>query len=181
MSGPGPLTLTWEVQRTAFLTPCRTWRYSLTRSWGSNKDGLIEPLVVVGLNPSTADETRDDPTIRRCMDYARRWGYGALHMLNLFAYRSTDPKALARINTLVAIGPENDAWLAKLGRGRNVLVAWGRHGRSVCPLREDEVVNLLMSEGAELVCLGVNKDGSPVHPLSQPKDAKPAPWPALLP
>lgn len=173
---PKPVTLSWEVQRSASFSPCRTWRYSLTRSWGSNEDGAIETLVVVGLNPSTADETHDDPTIRRCMDFAERWGFGALHMLNLFAYRSTDPRALSRVGAETAIGPENNAWLAKLAKGRQTLVAWGRNGRTVNPQREIAVCGLLQKVGAELVCLGTNKDGSPVHPLYQPKDARRVPW-----
>lgn len=173
---PKQVTLSWEVQRSANFSPCRTWRYSLTRSWGSNAAGLIEPLVVVGLNPSTADETQDDPTIRRCMGFAERWGFGALLMLNMFAYRSTDPGVIYDLDVETAIGPDNNACLAKLAEGRTVLAAWGRHGRTVNPLREIAVWGLLQEVGAELVCLGTNKDGSPAHPLYQPKDAKRVPW-----
>ena len=171
MNGP---TLTWQTEGSALLSPCRTWRYTLTRSWGSHEDGSIRPLVVVGLNPSTADETQDDPTIRRCIDYARRWGYGALHMLNLFAYRSTDPKALKLPGLAGATGPENDEWLTKLAKDRTVLVAWGRHGRLYD--RDVAVTGLLQGVGAELVALGLNKDGTPVHPLYQKKDAQPVPY-----
>ena len=75
------------MNSTATLSLCRTYRYSLTREWGS---GLA--VLFIGLNPSTADETLDDRTIRRCIAFARDWGYARLHMANLFAFRATEPR-----------------------------------------------------------------------------------------
>jgi len=76
----------------ARFSPCSTWRYSLTRKWNA-----LPLLGFIGLNPSTADETEDDPTIRRCIGFARDWGFGGIVMLNLFAYRSTDPRQLREL------------------------------------------------------------------------------------
>ena len=96
----------------ATFSPCRTWRYSLWRIWQPGK-----PYVVfIGLNPSTATEVEDDPTIRRCIRYAQDWDYGGLYMLNVFALRSTDPKALYRHSD--PKGPDNsNAEGALVGRG----------------------------------------------------------------
>ena len=78
--------------RHAVFSPCRTYRYALSRVWAADKPYAL----FIGLNPSTADETLDDPTIRRCIDFAKRWGYGGLVMANLFAYRATDPAVMKR-------------------------------------------------------------------------------------
>ena len=75
------------IERTATFSPCRTWRYSLLRRWAP-----CDYAMFIGLNPSTADETQDDPTVRRCIRYAQSWGYGALYMTNIFAFRATDPR-----------------------------------------------------------------------------------------
>ena len=76
--------------RHAVFSPCRTYRYALSRVWAADKPYAL----FIGLNPSTADETLDDPTIRRCIDFAKRWGYGGLVMANLFAYRATEPSEM---------------------------------------------------------------------------------------
>ncbi|WP_368188730.1 DUF1643 domain-containing protein [Aeromonas sp. R7-3] len=78
--------------RHAVFSPCRTYRYALSRVWATDKPYAL----FIGLNPSTADETLDDPTIRRCIDFAKRRGYGGLVMANLFAYRATDPEVMKR-------------------------------------------------------------------------------------
>lgn len=150
------------TERDAFFSPCRTWRYSLTRSWGEWQN----PLVCIGLNPSTADETQDDPTIRRVIGFARSWGHDGLVMLNLFGYRSTDPAPLRRMDRGVAVGPENDAYIALEAEGRRVLCAWGVHGE--VHGRAHEVYRTLKRAGVDLVCLGLTKAGSPRHPLYVP-------------
>lgn len=124
--------------------------------------------MFIGLNPSTADETENDPTIRRCIDYAQRWGYGGIYVTNLFAYRATDPTVMKAASD--PIGPLNDQWIEKLVPYAELLVAiWGNHGR--LHNRSDQIRNLLLG----MKCLRMNKGGEPAHPLYQPKSAIPVP------
>lgn len=152
------------------------YRYSLTRVWNVDPS-VIRPrtLVVVGLNPSTADEKTDDPTIRRCMGFARSWGYDGLSMVNLFAFRSTDPTALKLLGR-DPVGPENDRVLRDVATGRRVLCAWGVHGAHQG--RDRTVMKLLA--GADLVCLERTKGGHPKHPLYVRADTVPIPYTARV-
>lgn len=151
------------MQKFADFSPCRTWRYSLHRIW--DHDAL--PLVVIGLNPSTADETADDPTVRRCQGFARSWGMGGLVMLNIFAYRATDPKVMKL--AWDPIGPENNSALIELTKDRMVLCAWGNHG--AYRDRGAEVVRLLRDR--HIVHLGLTAGGFPRHPLYLRADLDP--------
>ena len=123
--------------------------------------------VFIGLNPSTADEVEDDPTIRRCVDYAKRWGYGALCMVNLFAYRETDPNVMkAQVRP---VGADNDRWLLACAKDAGIVVAaWGTHGTH---LQRDQAVKQLLV--GKLSCLGQTKGGHPKHPLFIKADVKP--------
>lgn len=143
-------------------SPCRTYRYALWREWIGG-DGYA---MFVGLNPSTADEMRDDPTIRRCVSFAKSWGYAGLCMANLFAYRATQPKDMKAAAD--PIGPENDDHLQALAHEAGVVVAaWGANGTHKG--RDLEVCELLPS----LHCLALTKDGHPGHPLYLPKTLTP--------
>lgn len=154
----------------ADFSPCRTWRYTLYRVWDKGKSYVM----FIGLNPSTADERRNDPTVRRCMGYAREWGYGALVMTNIFAFRATDPKVMKAAKD--PVGPENDSWLQRKAETAGIVVAaWGTHG--VHRGREDAVRLMFIQRKVRLMCLGKTKGGHPKHPLYLPKDAKPVPWP----
>ena len=114
------------MKRQTVFSPCRTYRYVLRREW----DVLDHSYVMfVGLNPSTADEVRDDPTVRRCLGYAKSWGYGALCLTNLFAFRATKP-AVLKANP-APIGQENDRWLVEMAR---VLASWSRRGVFTGPI-----------------------------------------------
>lgn len=147
----------------ARFSPCRTWRYTLHRVW-AERQGL---LMVIGLNPSTADEVRNDPTVTRCVNYARAWGFGGLIMMNAFAVRGTDPRVLKE--TPDPVGPENDFWLAAMaGQASRIVAAWGNHG--LFRNRQEEVLNLIPQE---IYCLGVTKAGAPRHPLYLRRDARP--------
>lgn len=162
------------TQRSAVLSPCRTYRYTLTRIW----DGTLPILAVIGLNPSIADETVDDPTIRRCVTYARDWGFGGIVMLNLFAFRSTDPVAMKRAHAAGqdVIGPDNTASILAECRGRTVLMAWGVHGRLA---NRDMVLTALLrtnGQAGNIVCLGLTKDRAPKHPLYLSKTLRPIPY-----
>lgn len=152
-----------SVECSAHFSPCRTWRYALWRRWASSP-----PAMFVGLNPSTADETQDDPTIRRCIRFARDWGYGGLVMTNLFAFRSTDPRQLNTAED--PIGPANDAALVAAAASAGVVVAaWGVHGTHNG--RAQDVIDrgLLGS----FTVLGLTADGHPRHPLYMRADCRP--------
>lgn len=143
----------------------RLYRYSLQRRWG---DG--PPAVFIGLNPSTADEQNDDPTIRRCVRFARDWGCGALVMLNLYAWRATDPKGLLR--TADPVGPGNDAAIRAIaGDAQLVVAAWG-----AWPGPDPDRPAAVSALVGELQALGVTKDGQPRHPLYMRTDCTPQPW-----
>lgn len=151
----------------AYLSPCRTWRYSLTRDVAPlTGEGTV---TFVGLNPSTADETQDDPTIRRCIRFARDWGYARLKMLNLYAYRATDPRELRAAAD--PIGPENDHVLSVVFGGSDLIVAaWG------CHAEPERVAEVMAWPIRPRVCLGLTKDGAPRHPLYVRADTKPIPF-----
>lgn len=142
------------------------YRYTLWRHWDQCK-----PIVLfVMLNPSTADATKNDPTVERCERFAKRWGYGSLVVVNIFALRSTDPKALYTHHE--PVGPSNDWHILDLAEDADLVVcAWGNHGGE----RAAFVKKMLTHSGCELHCLGINKTGEPVHPLYQPNSATPIP------
>lgn len=139
----------------------RLYRYVLTRSWASS----MPCAVWIGLNPSTADEEQDDPTIRRIIGFSRGFGYGGLVMLNLFAFRTPYPKEMFAEESagLDVVGPANDSAIRELCRGRTVFAAWGAHGGFGG--RENLVKALLQDAGAKVLCMGKTKDGHPKHPL----------------
>jgi hypothetical protein len=142
------------VRRAATFSRCRRYRYSLTRSW----DPALPTILFVGLNPSTADSSRDDPTVRRCIGFAREWGYGTMTLANLFALRSTDPAQLWTARD--PIGPDNDEWVRSLAdSAAMVVVAWGAHGGLLD--RDRHVLAMLSS----VHCLGRTQAGQPRHPL----------------
>lgn len=151
----------------ACFSPCRTWRYGLWRRWGEGEDRL---LMVIGLNPSTADETEDDPTIRRCIRFAKDWGHSGLIMVNLFAFRATDPEVMRRAAD--PIGPRNNLFLDVYAYSASlILAAWGVHGDYGG--RAARVCQLL---ARPLHCLGKTKEGFPRHPLYVAAATKPVPF-----
>lgn len=152
------------MECSAILSPDRVYRYSLTRSWGPGPTVLF-----VGLNPSTADETTDDPTIRRCVGFARDWGYGRLQMANLFAYRATAPAKLLAAHA--PVGPQNDQHLVTLANEAELVVAaWGSKGSY---LGRDLSVRKLLPR---LHYLRLTRGGHPGHPLYLPKTLRPVSW-----
>jgi hypothetical protein len=125
-------------------------------------------VAFIGLNPSTADESRDDPTIRRCIGFARRWGFARLEVLNLFAFRATKPTALLSADD--PVGPENDLAIAGVLRSADLVVcAWGAFPSSA---RAADVLRLI----AAPQCLGTTKNGSPRHPLYVRSGTDPVPY-----
>jgi hypothetical protein len=128
--------------------------------------------MFVMLNPSTADAEQDDPTIRRCMGFARTWGFGGIVVLNLYAYRATKPTDLWRATD--PVGPENDRLLGDyLARAELIVAAWGAHAK---PQRIQALQKMAAVRDAALHCLGVTKAGAPRHPLYVRGGTQPQLW-----
>lgn len=165
-------------QRGAILDETRLYRYRLWRPTGSGS-GVCYFLM---LNPSTADETIDDNTIRKCTKYARAWGYAKLVVVNLFAYRTKDPKTLKKIVDIhQAVGIDNNAYLdemrwSPLWRADMVVAAWGGDGNHLG--RDVIVMNHLERLGITLHCLKQSSStrSFPMHPLYQRDDLTPQPF-----
>jgi hypothetical protein len=150
----------------AILSEDRRYRYSLTRELSLFTPGAEGTVLFVMLNPSTADASIDDPTIRRCIGFARTWGFARLTVGNLYALRATDPRELA--SDADPIGPENDRWLAELAASaRQVVYAWGAN--PMAALRAADARRIIECIAAPPVCLGRTKHGDPRHPLYVPK------------
>lgn len=138
----------------AIISECGKYRYYLTRKPGDN------PLVFCMLNPSTADASIDDPTIRRCRRFASDLGYSGLIVVNLFAYRATAPADLKAAG--YPVGPDNDWHISSACTGRDVICAWGANAPAK---RATEVLELLKKIEAKPHHLGLTKGGMPKHPL----------------
>ena len=122
--------------------------------------------MIIGLNPSTADEVKNDPTITRCINFAKSWGYGGVCVANLFAYRATVPKNM--MASQKPIGTENNNWLSRLAKDAGIVVAaWGNDGSYLN--RAEEIKKML----PDLHYIKMNKSGEPAHPLYLKADLKP--------
>lgn len=152
----------------AMFSPCRKYRYRLWRTWGESA-----PAVFVMLNPSTADETDNDPTVERCERRAKAMGFGGLRVANIFALRSTAPAALYASDD--PIGKDNDAAIIESVSGSGLVVcAWGTHGNLL--RRGEKVLEMIRGSGIVPHYLKLNNDGTPKHPLYVGYDVKPQPW-----
>jgi len=151
------------IKREANFSEDRKYRYTLSRIWLPEK-----PYVCfVGLNPSTADENIDDPTIRRCLGYANAWGYGGLVMVNLFAFRATDPKDIMKAGD--PIGPDNEWFLKRTSCDAGLtIIAWGTKGSYLN--QDKDVLTFVLTDP---YYLKLTKEGYPAHPLYLKKDLKP--------
>jgi len=146
------------------------YRYRLGRQWDPSGPGL----VIIMLNPSQADATGDDPTIRRCMGLAQYWGFGAITVVNLFAYCTAYPRQLKQVNN--PIGANNNAVLVEAAAtGEAILMAWGNWGD--LHRRGAAVLDLLAPFRSQWHCLEHNRSGHPRHPLYVRRDAGLRPWP----
>ena len=154
----------------AEISECGTYRYWLKRDAECSPDRGTALFCM--LNPSTADATQDDPTIRRLRGYAKAWRANGLIVVNLYALRSTDPRALK--THADPVGPLNDYWMRTLVREcGDVLCAWGKNAdRS----RVRDALKLFSQEGARLFALDFSKDGTPKHPLYLRGDLIPQRW-----
>jgi len=151
------------MKKNAVISDCKKYRYALYRVW----DESLPTVMFVGLNPSTADAIEDDPTINKCIKFAKSWGYGALIMSNLFAFRSTDPDKLK--TEIDPIGSENDMWIERLvNKSDLIIAAWGNHGSYL-----DQDKKILKKFQGRLHCLQINKSGQPAHPLYLKSNLRP--------
>lgn len=170
-----------EVEKSAVISDCGRYRYELRRVW----DPTGPLLEFIMLNPSTADASVDDPTIRRCIAFAMAWGYGGIVVRNLFAFRATNPGALLAIwegslsggdyhggadDLGPAIGPENFDYLARMDADCTI-AAWGAHAATLEWWAAGHRI-----ERRNLFCLGTNANGSPKHPLYVRADCTPIRW-----
>ncbi len=154
-----------EMPSGAVFSQCRTYRYALWRRWAAG-DRLA---LFLGLNPSTADGVHNDPTIRRCIQFAQDWGYDGVLVGNLFAYRTPYPKRL--FEQQHAEGPDNRQWLRKLlATAARAFAAWGNAGHQSGPSE------WLINAHKEWYCLRINRSGAPAHPLYIPADITPMPY-----
>lgn len=156
------------MKRDAFLSACGLFRYRLSRVW----DDALPLLVFVMLNPSTADALIDDHTVRKCIGFAKRLGYGGILIVNLFAYRATDPADLRAAGWQV--GPDNDGHIidAVTGPGRAVVCAWGAEARGLA--RVVDVLDLVATwADSPPLALKLTADGVPRHPLMLPYACSP--------
>jgi len=145
----------------------RTFRYLLERRW------LPGPVMTwIMLNPSTAGAFTDDPTVRRCVSFARREGCGGVRVVNLFAFRATDPRELRTHPD--PVGPCNDRFINEYAQGSMVVAAWGAGG--ALSQRGFSAGRRLAAAGTPLSCLGVTVSGHPRHPLYVHRDAPLTPW-----
>jgi len=167
-----------SITRETIFSPDKLYRYTLWREFGGEllwegvnhqKQGFVQ---WIGLNPSVADDVVNDNTIRRCMAFTKKFGYGAMCMTNLFAWRATDPADMRRQKD--PVGPDNNMWLVSLaGEASLIICAWGNHGAHMG--RAQFVLNILKN-GPPLYRLGEpNADGSPRHPLYLKETLTPAP------
>ncbi len=134
-----------------------SYRYTLYRAWSA----YHPRIAFVLLNPSTADEEKNDPTIRRCMGFARAWNFGSMEVVNLFAYRATDYRELFKV--IDPVGVENNYFLTQaVERCSTVVLGWGTRGTF---LGRDRQVMSLLARRNDLYCIGITRDGQPRHPL----------------
>lgn len=157
----------------AVISPCEAYRYRLWRHWCASAPWI----VWVMLNPSTADTTVDDPTVRRVRGFTKAWGFGGFDVVNLFAYRATSPADMlgARARGVDILGPDRDKHLrAAFESADGVVCAWGSHSTATPPVMR--AVMALVPAGMPVGCLGRTASGAPRHPLYLRADTAREPW-----
>ncbi|MDQ2094865.1 DUF1643 domain-containing protein [Rhodalgimonas zhirmunskyi] len=158
-----------DAPSTAVYSDCERYRYSLTRTW----DAAGRRALFIMLNPSTATEVQNDPTVERCERRARALGFGSFRVLNIFAWRDTDPKKMRAAAD--PVGPENDATIAASAPWADqIIAAWGTHGAHL--ERGAQVERLLRDTGLPIFHLGLSKHGHPKHPLYIAYSQQPERW-----
>lgn len=163
------------THRTAVFSQCSRYRYGLIIEFNPVQEPGQRPKILnfVMLNPSTADEMKNDPTVEGCERRAREWGYDEVRITNLFALRATDPNLMKADAS--PIGPENDTFLLGAAQYSDLVIcAWGNHGEHLG--RGEEVARMLRHSFVKLHALKLNKSGHPQHPLYIARSVKPTEW-----
>lgn len=154
----------------ALFSECEQYRYVLWRCWDMENHGSV---AFVALNPSTATSLDDDPTVRRCINFAKDWGAGRMYMLNAFAYRATDPDHMK--NEINPVGSHNDWYISQIASQADItVICWGSHGKH--DSRDADLLDLLNDHDIKPWCLGWNKGMTPKHPLYLSADLVPRPY-----
>lgn len=162
--------MTDYIFKTAVVSGCEKYRYVLERIW----DTSLLATVFIMLNPSIADDKEDDPTIRACVQFAKNWGSGGLTVVNLFAYRATDPEGLNYVDD--PVGPENMRYIKDVCKSSDVetvICAWGSRLPKFRKNAGQEILNFLDIMGISPCALKLNEDGEPRHPLYIKRDTTP--------
>ena len=158
-----------DINSEAIYSDCERYRYSLSRIWDSNRQNVL----FVMLNPSTADEFKNDPTVERCERRARMLNFGAFCVCNIFAWRETNPHNLKKISN--PTGEDNNLHILRASFSANLVIcAWGVHGKHLN--RDKEVTKLLLDNNTKLYHLGLTKENHPKHPLYIPYSQEIIPW-----
>ena len=158
-----------DAPSVAVYSSCEQYRYALTRIWDKNAGRV----AFVMLNPSTATEMQNDPTVERCERRARALGFGGFRVTNIFAWRDTDPKNMRMAKA--PIGPENDTTIQEACTWADkVIAAWGNHGAYL--ERGAQVIKILRGSGRPILHLGLSKQGQPKHPLYIAYSQQPETW-----
>jgi hypothetical protein len=149
----------------AYFSDCQRYRYALHRIWK-----VQDPIIMwIGMNPSTADEMVDDPTVRREINFSKAYGFGRYIKLNVMAYRATDPKDLLEVAD--PVGPRNmEAILGWANKAHAIVAAWGALPKVFAP-HAAAVERALRDAGHTLECIGLSKAGHPRHPLYMPNSS----------
>lgn len=149
------------MQGTAYFSDCGRYRYALTRHWDTGPT-----CTFVGLNPSNADATKDDATVRKCVRFAQTWGYAGMSLVNLFARRCRYPQALK--TSADPVGPDNDRWLASVLDDAPLGIAmWGNPGlRAYGDVSRRDLT--VLARHNHWLCFGLTRQGAPKHPLYLP-------------
>lgn len=160
------------VEKGAHFSPDRKYRYTLWRIW----EPTFPRLNWLMLNPSTADENVEDPTIAKCIRFAKLWKYGSVHITNIFSYRATDPEDMKKVDD--PVGPNNDWYVwSNANQADLVICAWGNHG---VHMGRSEHVRAMLKD-VKTHCLKINQTGEPQHPLYLPFKQLPIPYPGTMP
>jgi hypothetical protein len=158
------------MKRQATISRCGKYRYTLTRIW----DGKKPMYLFIGLNPSTADAYEDDPTIRKLIKYVTDWGGGGFTIVNIFAWRSSDPSVLRPMTPVEAMGPENMRLIEQaLHISDKVICMWGTKAVNISWVLLTNVKTLIRRSRKPTYCFELSNDGHPKHPLFLAGDLKP--------